>query len=436
MITLGVNGEPIDDAPKDAGNPLSEAISKSLAQSPQNSGPINPFKPDQFREPLNKLDSPWPFVPKDTLSKTSIPQNRAEPQRESPPIPVDLPGATPVVSVAPLPTVTKPIFTVPPKPPAPPPEPPKPEPPKNEAAAEPAQASRFSMLKNIRTYESDVADVLANRNSSRTSMAIAENVKRGEGETLGNSTNPESQSHLGSKLALILASLVLIGAGMVGGYYFYAKSPLGAKVPVVATPKTPPVLISYESQAVISMDGLNRAGFLKKLATEMGKVQPPGSIKEIVATEVKEGAIYRVPSAEMAYIMSVPVPDMILRTLNLEWMLGIYANRDGSTKNAFVVVTTNLFQNAFAGMLAWEKGLPEDIKDFLAAPSEKLPAQLPRGRFTDQVVRNKDVRAFVTDNEDTLLVYSFVDNATLVVAANNEALGAVISRLENKAFVR
>lgn len=443
MIIVGMNGEITDVPEEGAAKSLPEAVSKSLSENNEPPKPINPFKPDPFREPINKLDQVWPLVPKGALEgglDKGLDKEK-EPERENPPVPVDLPGATPVVPPvvppAPVPTmissIPQPIFTPPPRPilqnrvetpaPPPPPEPPKPEPFKTG-------------LQNIRTYESDVANILAQKSSSRASMAIAENVKRGEGQTLGNAAGSEERSHLGSKLLLILVSLVLIGAGMIGGYYLYAKSPLGAKPPAVTTPRTPPALVPYENRAVINVDGLNREGVLKRFLSEISKPQAPGSIKEIVATETKEGLFYRVPAAEMAYIMQVPVPDIILRTLNLEWMLGIYASQDGSSKSAFVVVTTDLFQNAFAGMLAWERGLPEDVRDFLPVSSGTITAELTKGGFRDQIVRNKDVRAFVTDNEDTLFVYSFVDNATLVVAADGETLGAVIDRLESKAFVR
>jgi len=314
-----------------------------------------------------------------------------------------------------------------------------------------------SILKNLRTYESDVADVLAHRNISQVSMAIAENVKRGEGERISNSppVNPPSgahltisppaemlvqseqteKSHIGRAAFIILLSLVLLAIGAAGGYYLYAKSSLGTKPPAIVVPKTVPALIRYESQSIISTDRLNRSGLIAKIRSELAKTMTPESIKEIVLTENKDSQIYRVSVPEAVSIMSMPVPDILLRTLTPDWMLGIYNNKDND-KYPFVIVKTNLFQNAFAGMFAWEQSMPSDIKDIIFVSDGKTLIPTPTGRFVDQIIKNKDVRAFVKDDGDTVFVYSLIDNSNIIIASNNETLTTVISRLENKAFVR
>jgi hypothetical protein len=84
-------------------------------------------------------------------------------------------------------------------------------------------------------------------------------------------------------------------------------------------------------------------------------------------------------------------------------------------------------------MLAWEPTMARDIQPFLGIPSDK-PS--PTGSFQNQIVRNKDVRAFVGSDGKTLFEYSFIDNSTLVVSSGSAALSTVISRLDSKAFVR
>lgn len=374
--------------------------------------------PDPFREPIGKLDAEWPFASPETLAKNKL--------RETPaaaPAPAVVPVSAPAT---PAPT---PVST------------PLPTPGLTPAQAAPVHPS---ILKNLRTYESDIADVLAHRGTSTASMAIAENKKRGDGESLRNVVKapkldlgePKEKTHFGLKLTAVIVSLLLIAGGAIGGYYLYQQSPLGTETPVAATvtPKASSALVPYDSQTVINIDALKRADIISRVKTELGKQQVPDTIREIVMTETKDGTTYRVSALEMAAITGVPVPDIISRTLKPEWMLGIYSS-SGGTESPFVVVSTNLFQNAFAGMLAWEQAIPEDLKTFLTGSSDpSIPA--PQGGFKDQIVKNKDVRAFVSDNGRTLMEYSFTDNSTLIFTANNSALSAIITRLENKAFLR
>ncbi|MCX6716080.1 MAG: hypothetical protein NT077_03640 [Candidatus Taylorbacteria bacterium] len=485
MIILGMNGNKSAPGPTNSG-PINPFNPKPIEENSQQENPaLNPVLPPDNLPGAVPVDStnipPPPTTPKPVFTAPQVQKNTAwaplSPTTSSmPTVPFaqsPVPPAPPRISNSPVPsTFPNPprVFTppTPPRPPMPPvppipqkiPTPPaSPVPPPTSPSFTPFQqtpkpisltnageveavppTNNVPTLKNIRTYESDVADVLAHRGSSKTSIAIAESARRGEGQTLGNAptgTEPSSSSHFVSKLLLVLISLILIGAGVIGGYYLYAKSPLGTKPPEVIETTTPQAIIPFESQAIINIDGLNKGSILNTVKAEMGKPQKPSSVKDIVLTETKEGVTYRASALEMAYIMEIGVPDIISRTLVPEWMLGIYTGPDGS-KSAFVIAKTNLFQNAFSGMLAWENAIPENLKNFITSNNvdEGTFTPAPKGTFKDQIVKNKDVRAFVTENEQTLLVYSFIDNSTLVVAANNDVLGTIISRLENKAFVR
>jgi len=62
--------------------------------------------------------------------------------------------------------------------------------------------------------------------------------------------------------------------------------------------------------------------------------------------------------------MDTGTPDIVLRALSDDWMLGVYADPNG-TKTVFVVATVDYFQNAFAGMLQWESVMADDLKQYL-----------------------------------------------------------------------
>jgi hypothetical protein len=322
--------------------------------------------------------------------------------------------------------------------------------------AKPPKISSDPNIKPLRTYESDVADVLSHRNISQASMTIAENKrKRGE-ERIGTtpagipSTDIPARdaptasgadaireasgppSHAGRKLTLVILSLILVAGGIFGGYYLYKQSPLAAPAPQPTAPQQPQSVIKAGSQSVIAIDGLNANAIASKIRTGMAKPQAPNTVEEIVLAETQNGALVRASPADVLNAMGIAPPDMLVRTLQPEWMLGTYADASG-TKSLFVIAETDFFQNAFAGMLQWEATMPFDLQPYLYAQATSTVIQ---GRFEDRIVKNADVREFTAADGQTPFLYSFIDSSKLVVAGNEAALSEIIGQLEQQAFIR
>jgi hypothetical protein len=170
-------------------------------------------------------------------------------------------------------------------------------------------------------------------------------------------------------------------------------------------------------------------------------------------------------------------------------MLGIYTDASGN-KDVFVVLTTDFFQNTFAGMLQWERVMADDLKYYLYTtpvagvsnepasatsidPLANINNVLPptgsttvatstivatstrtqttiatsteyampsnntrRGSFEDRIIKNKDVRVFRTQDGSVAFVYSFVDSTHLVITGTESTLSELITRLEKRVFVR
>ncbi|MEI8249485.1 MAG: hypothetical protein WCG07_03255 [Candidatus Taylorbacteria bacterium] len=229
----------------------------------------------------------------------------------------------------------------------------------------PQSQNKTPGLKQIRTYESDVADVLSHTKMSAASIAIAENKKNTGSQQIGEA--PKTHSIL--KLLIILISLTLIGGGIFGAYYFFMLSPLAnSTVPVNTSPKATS-LIPSDSQASIHIDGLNQKQILSLIRTETNKPMSENTIKEIIPVQTQNAITSRISALDVLTHLDINAPDMLVRTLTPSWMLGVY-NNNANEKDVFVVVTTNFFQNAFAGMLAWEHVMADDLKPYLVAPSQ------------------------------------------------------------------
>ncbi|MDD5165487.1 MAG: hypothetical protein PHG25_03045 [Candidatus Pacebacteria bacterium] len=323
--------------------------------------------------------------------------------------------------------------------------------------------------KALRTYESDVADVLAHKKISTATIALAEQKKNTGQNNLGESTesleNKADRSQVIKKTLIALAGIILIGGGIGGAYYFYSISPLAGSKNVTPQAPTPISIVKADTRVALAIDSLNPNSVIAAVRKEIAKPQQNDTIKEIVFTEIDSGGQkIRVPAPDAYTTMDLTAPDILYRALSNDWMLGVYADKQGS-KDVFIVATISYFQNAFAGMLQWESFMADDLKQYFyqntpadisaraqvaqtASSSENTSTSTPvvdyqndprykviRGLFTDRIIRNKDVREFVVGG-NTLFLYSFLDNTKLVITGSESTLNAILDRLEQKAFIR
>jgi len=320
--------------------------------------------------------------------------------------------------------------------------------------------------KALRTYESDVAEFMTNKRPSVTSMAIAESEKKQNEEVIVNnvaSNTGESYvppSHSGKKLLMILVSLVLIVGGLGTAYYFYSQSVLAPRPITLPTNQAIDKILPSNTKVNIAIDNLSQAQILTQIRGEIAKNQDPNTLKEITLTKViglndkEERYNVNVVPEEILDIMDIEPPDMLRRSLKNSWMLGVYADANGS-KDIFVIVTNNFFQNAFAGMLSWEDLIADDLKAYLPAQrmvnipitstttnSTSTREQTPSyysassGQFYDGIIKNRDVRIYKDAAGNIVFLYSFIDNEKLIFTSKEDTLKEIITRLEKQSFVR
>ena len=221
--------------------------------------------------------------------------------------------------------------------------------------------SEGHIIEGLRTYESDVAKLISTRGTSAVNMIMAEKRKEAKKETaVINKGSPTSHT----KEIIMFTSVALILIGLAGAYYFYSISPFATVTPPVQQSKVNPIVPS-DSQITMSIDGLDSNRIISSIRNIVQQKHNPGTIIEIIPYTTDSNNIKsRVIAQQMIKNMKIPAPDTLSRSLTPSWMLGVYTDKN-NTKNVFVVITNNFFQNAFAGMLSWENVMPDDFKQYL-----------------------------------------------------------------------
>jgi hypothetical protein len=135
-------------------------------------------------------------------------------------------------------------------------------------------------------------------------------------------------------------------------------------------------------------------------------------------------------TAEFLKAIGAHPSDQLVQALSNQFFLGIHT----VDKNAPVlIIPVASYDNAFAGMLAWEPAMNTDLQPvftpvpILTMGTNNIPTQRT---FVDEVMRNYDARALKDDNGNIELYYTFPTRNILIIAESPYSLTEVLSRLQ------
>jgi hypothetical protein len=272
------------------------------------------------------------------------------------------------------------------------------------------------VIKNLRTFQGDVAEAIKNQNASVLTITMAEKRKQDEnaGESqkkdLGKPMN-EVARILGKKLPPglpytpppapppilptikiedekpkkgfdpefvknsltigISILLIVLGVGAVVGFYMLQKKP-----PTIATlAPVDQTIIPFNYKENISSVNTGREDLITSINTIRGK---PGAgnneITYISLTKVVEKEIVSLSTQELFSILKTSIPASLLRAFGDQFMLGMYHT---TSNQPFLLIKLDSFENTFAGMLLWEKTMNTDIGSIFSERSVQITSYVP-----------------------------------------------------------
>ena len=283
----------------------------------------------------------------------------------------------------------------------------------------------------IRTFQSDVEEMLKQGNVSLTKIAVAENEKRVRTE--GFSMEPTGEPASNKTRLIISASAILILLGLItlGVIYFWKNR--GVTTSPQTNVATTQPLIATDSDKNLNITGLTREKIIKELLKE--RDQDTSTLASISGIRFIEGSGANEQTVNAKIFLEklkTRAPAELTRSLDDNFIFGFQAQ---SVAEPFLILKIGYYQNAFAGMLSWEKDLREDLGPLFIRPE---PTQIASSSddvlnrnlaFQDIVVKNRDTRALRDSNGKIILLYSFPDKYSIVITTNAETLQEVATRL-------
>jgi len=314
-------------------------------------------------------------------------------------------------------------------------------------AASPTPKKEETMVHAVETYTTDINRVVQSGGVSTVSIAAAEADRRSKA-TKDEAIAPANIAprDLGSRwrIVLIIGGVLLIfsAIGIVAVLLSraapQATTTTAVQAPFMNVDHVTPVVTTAADTRDMVITNLEAAREQVSLAV--------GLVDQLyVGTASSTNTMLdELSPQQLLSILAPDIPQDLLRTIKPQYLLGVHSYDENQS---FLVLQVDSYQQAYAGMLAWEPTMQQELSPlFTRTPSLHVPGDsasstatsspvfLQTG-FVDKVVENHDARAIVNPAGDLLLLWTFLDRNTLVITTNEYTLREIIRRLNTSSLV-
>ncbi|PIR69570.1 MAG: hypothetical protein COU47_02335 [Candidatus Niyogibacteria bacterium CG10_big_fil_rev_8_21_14_0_10_46_36] len=262
-------------------------------------------------------------------------------------------------------------------------------------------------LSRLRTFRADAERFVKEKGVSMTSLAAQQSKKKIV-------QAPEARTNY-KKIIFILVIIVMLGGIGVAGFLFLQN---GGMQIAPRIEKPAPVYPLFDERTITVRN--SPSDFVPEWQNLLLRSIPEQQMLGVfVFNELRQR--YLSPG-EWFDFLGIQLPPSLRVSMTAPWTLGIFGTPEGA-KPVFIIPVTS-FEQAFAGMLAWEQEQPLAIRNLLPQGSPERKFE----RFQDTIIKNQDVRFLQNDQGQTILVYGFFNRKILIITTSLAAMERVIDR--------
>lgn len=288
--------------------------------------------------------------------------------------------------------------------------------PENKVASisRPTPSANDPSIHQLRTFKMDAEEAVRYNNISASDIAIAEQKKR-------EATPIEYNNGEKSMLPLILSVTLVLLLALGAGGYFYLRGQSVTTVPKQTSSIRS--IISYNKSVTISSPSSDM--ILTQVVASAKDIS--GNVGDVIFIAVPDsGTTTRQVSLARA-LAGTKAPEKLVRSLKDDYMFGVHIF-DGPAP--FVILKTSFFQNAFPGMLEWEKDMRNGLLPLIRLGRPNIEAiSTNTDIFRDRIIANKDVRELIDANGAPILLYTFADKDIILITTNEKSLRELLDKI-------
>lgn len=269
----------------------------------------------------------------------------------------------------------------------------------------------------LRTLKTDTAEYVQKSGISMVDVVAAEAKKR-EGSAIQNGEEPFNKKII--IISIIAVTVLFLGTVV---FFIFRQKPADDNVEIVSLK---PIIISDSQKEVI----------LKESAEENVR-----EIKKVLNEKTDQNTllylpIYRqegekktlVEPEDFLKAIGSNIPLKFSEALDDKFMLGKICPLKCWP---ILVFKINYYQDAFAGMIEWEKWIADNLSEIFSLSS---PENISTS-FKDKEIQNHDVRILSGQDDAIILAYSFFSRNYLVMTVSEEPLQEVFRRLSSPRYL-
>ena len=288
----------------------------------------------------------------------------------------------------------------------------------------------------LKTYEGDFSQRMQDTHSSAATVLAAEQ----DSATEAPQALPQKSSQHGLIFGIAGGLLLIIsGIGVYVAYTNYLDKTRVIFAPVVSAP------IFVDEREQLSGTGLGLSQAFEQSVARMIAIG-------VVRLLYLETSITTPDSVFSA--LRLPAPDILLRNVNAAGSMAGVVNIDGR-QSPFFILSVDSYSETFSGMLQWEPSMPGELaqlfppytklislvlaatstavtakKTSVAGKATSTPSVLEvQSVFLDDIVANHDVRIYRDTVGQSVLLYGYWNQTTLVIARDPAAFSEILQRL-------
>jgi len=280
-------------------------------------------------------------------------------------------------------------------------------------------AGKAGKIPAIRTLKSDSQAYLDREKLSTVDLAVKKAKVSGIKYKTKRRAEHSSRGPIVAVSVFLLISILVFATVAAVNLLSVPKSPEGQFI-------LPDSLIKVENREEIVLNRKS-ANQIKESVRSRVSSLPLGEAVDFIpsfeerSTEDPEVKTKReVGSKEFLSFIDVRPPSRVRSFLEDRFMFGFYT---GTVDSPFIMFKITSYDHAFAGMLEWEDTIVSDLRNIFT-----LGSISPNLFFKDIVINNRDARILLGQSGETILLYSFLDANTLLIATNSQTFNEVARR--------
>lgn len=304
-----------------------------------------------------------------------------------------------------------------------------------QAATPAAKGKPEFIIPSVHTLRDDMKSVVQDQSMSIVrASALEERKKQARADAAtASETVRDVKKRGGSGIIIAILVFLVLGGALAGGFWWYRtiqQAPINAGLDSSG-------MIFAEQAVTFPLANSSPSVLKRSLASaRTGGAGSPGAITRVIPTVTTDtsiggtGTTHQATASEFFKAIDAQLPTELASVVGPDIFVGIHMIEGNQSLIILPVVS---YEHAFAGMLAWEGNMNNNLAPFFEPTPASITANdgsVVQNTFKDIVIKNYDVRMLSDAAGNPKLLYSFPNRDLLIITSSPYTLIEALARLQ------